>query len=89
MVTVLAACTVVCYALYAVDPDTAAKFGEESHMIWTVPFVVFGVARYMFLVHTGRGGGSPTKIFLGADPWFTLTTIAWVVVTGAVVLRGY
>ncbi len=84
MVTVLAACTIVCYTMYTVDEDAMEKFAAGKRLIWSVPFVVFGVARYMFLVQTGRGGGSPTKIFLGADAWFLVNLLAWVSVVGFV-----
>ena len=76
MVGVLASCTIVCYTMYVVDEDTTAKFGEDS-LLWTVPFVVFGIGRYMVLVHSGRGGDSPTRILLGGDAWFLLNTLGW------------
>ena len=77
MVGVLAACTIICYTMYTVDTDTMAKFGEDNRLVWTVPFVVFGIGRYMVLVHSGKGGDSPTRILLGGDPWFLLNTLAW------------
>ena len=47
MVGVLAACTIVCYTMYTVDADTALKFGEDNRLFWTVPFVAFGIGRYI------------------------------------------
>lgn len=88
MVTVLAACTILCYAMYTVDEMTAAKFGEDNLLIWSVPLVAFGVGRYMYLVQTGRGGGSPTRVFLGGDPLFLCNTLAWAALVLAVVLRA-
>jgi len=79
MVGVLAACTIVCYTMYTVDEDTAAKFGEDHRLVWTVPFVAFGIGRYMVLVQSGRGGGNPSRILLGSDPWFLFNTLAWAV----------
>jgi hypothetical protein len=77
MVTALAACTILCYSLYTV-------IGERVNpdMIWTVPFVVFGLARYMWLVQQHRGGGSPTRVLLGGDPIFVLNTLCWMLTTG-------
>lgn len=89
MVTVLAACTVVCYTMYTVDQETVAKFGESSGLMWTVPFVVFGVARYMFLVQTNKGGGNPTRVLLGGDGLFLLNSLAWLAVVAAVVLGWF
>lgn len=85
MVGVLAACTIVCYTMYTVDPETAAKFGAGNRMFWTVPFVAFGIGRYMVLVQNGRGGGNPARIFLGGDLPFLLNTLAWALVTVAVI----
>ncbi|MCE9594458.1 MAG: decaprenyl-phosphate phosphoribosyltransferase [Planctomycetes bacterium] len=82
MVTVLAATTIVCYTMYTVSDDTAKKFGESNLLIYSVPFVVFGLARYMLLVETRRGGGSPTKVLLGGDVLFVLNALAWAGVVG-------
>ncbi len=88
MVGVLAACTIVCYTMYTVDPDTVAKFGDDAKLVWTVPFVVFGVGRYMVLVQTGRGGDSPARVLLGGDPWFLLNSLGWAAVLAWGVFQG-
>ncbi len=85
MVTVLSACTIVCYTMYTVSPETARKFGPEHGLIYTTPFVVFGLARYMLLVSQQRGGGSPTRMLLGGDAIFVANAVLWAVVTAAVV----
>jgi len=78
VVVVLAACTIVCYTMYTVAETTIAKFGPD--LIWTVPFVVFGLFRYLLLVQTHRGGGSPTKVLLGGDAAFLVNGLAWLAV---------
>jgi 4-hydroxybenzoate polyprenyltransferase len=88
LVTMVAACTILCYAMYTVDAETAAKFGPHNKLVWSVPFVAFGVGRYMYLVQTGQGGGSPTRVFLGGDLLFLLNSLAWTGVIVAVVLSG-
>jgi 4-hydroxybenzoate polyprenyltransferase len=85
MVTVLAACTILTYTMYTVSEDTARKFGPSHSLIWTVPFVVFGLARYMLLVQRREGGGNPTRVLLGGDLLFGLDVLAWAA-TVAVVL---
>jgi 4-hydroxybenzoate polyprenyltransferase len=80
MVTLLAATTVVCYTMYTVAPETAAKFGDRNRLVYTVPFVVFGLARYLLLVQTQKGGGSPTRVLLGGDKWFVLNCVVWLIV---------
>jgi 4-hydroxybenzoate polyprenyltransferase len=77
MVTVLSACTILTYTMYTVSEETAKKFGASHSLIWTVPFVVFGLARYMLLVQRREGGGSPTRVLLGGDLLFGLDVIAW------------
>ena len=79
MVTALAACTILCYSLYTLTGE-----GVNPDMVWTVPFVVLGLGRYMWLVQKQRGGGSPTRILLGGDPTFLLNTLGWIVVTGLI-----
>ncbi len=86
MVTVLAATTILCYAMYTVDEGTIRRFGSDR-LIWTVPFVVFGLGRYMLLVQTQRGGGSPTRILLGADGPFLVNALLWVLATGLIVFH--
>lgn len=77
MTTVLAACAIVTYTMYTVAEETVKKFGNDR-LVWTVPFVVFGLGRYLFLVQTQRGGGSPTRVLLGGDLLFALNTLAWI-----------
>jgi 4-hydroxybenzoate polyprenyltransferase len=80
MVTLLAACTIVSYTMYTVDEETAAKFGQGHVLVWTVPFVVFGLGRYLLLVQTQRGGGSPTRVLLGGDLAFAINALGWLAV---------
>jgi len=86
LVTVLAAATLVCYALYTVDDATTAKFGDDNGLVWSVPFVVFGLARYMLLVQNGAAGGNPTRVFLGGDTLFLANTLCWGAVVALAIL---
>jgi 4-hydroxybenzoate polyprenyltransferase len=87
MTTVLAACAIVTYTMYTVAEETVLKFGGDR-LVWTVPFVVFGLGRYLFLVHTQRGGGSPTRILLGGDLLFALNTLGWIATVAYVAARA-
>ena len=89
MTTLLAAVTVVFYTMYTVSPENVDKFGPGHHMIYSVPFVVFGLARYLFLVDTQRGGGSPTRVLLGGDALFVVNALGWLAVVLAVVYGGW
>ncbi len=78
LVLVLAACTAVClmsYMLYTVAPDTVTRHGTRN-LVYTVPFVAYGLFRYTFKAMEARGDG-PTSI-LFADPVFVLNGLMWV-----------
>ena len=77
LVTLLAGCTILCYAIYTVSDDGGGQFFEDGRLVWTVPFVVFGLFRYMLLVQTQAAGGSPTRVLLGGDRVFVLNGLAW------------
>ena len=89
MITVLAACAIVTYTMYTVSDDTAAKFGAHNHLLWTVPFVVFGIARYMLLVQTRKGGGNPTGVLLGGDALFLINSLGWAAVVALAVFQRH
>jgi 4-hydroxybenzoate polyprenyltransferase len=72
-VVVLAACAIMNYTMYTVAK--VEEFGKG--FIYTVPFVVFGLFRYLLLVQTQKGGGSPTRVLLGGDTAFVVNCLAW------------
>ncbi|WP_261487298.1 decaprenyl-phosphate phosphoribosyltransferase [Acididesulfobacillus acetoxydans] len=74
-----AACTIISYALYTVNAETIARYGTKA-LIYTLPFVVYGLFRYIFLVHR-LGKGSDTALDLYSDAHLLLTVLAWGVVT--------
>ncbi|MDR3584408.1 MAG: decaprenyl-phosphate phosphoribosyltransferase [Desulfosporosinus sp.] len=78
-----AACTILSYGLYTVNSETVARYGTKT-LIYTLPFVVYGVFRYIFLLHR-RGKGNDTALDLYSDPHLLLTVIAWGVVTMVVI----
>lgn len=67
MATISAAGVIICYALYSVAERTIAVFGTEN-IIFTTPFVVFGIFRYMYLVYMSKKGESPTEIMITDIP---------------------
>jgi len=80
MATVAAAGVVICYALYTVAPRTVSVFGTEN-LIYTTPFVVFGIFRYMYLEYLNQKGENTTQIMLTDLPMivtvllYSLTTV--------------
>ncbi len=75
MASVVTAATVVAYALYTV---TAENLPDNHAMLGTVPFVLYGVFRYLYLVHRHDAGGSPEDILLTDRP-LQITVALWVI----------
>ena len=61
--TVTASGVIICYAIYTVSARTVSIFGTEN-LIYTTPFVVFGIFRYMYLVYISNKGENTTEIML-------------------------
>ena len=74
MMSIAAASTVLAYGLYTVSPETVAHVGSDR-LKFTVPCVIYGVFRYVFLVHKRGQGGAPEKVLLGDLP-IQLTVLA-------------
>lgn len=85
MISVVTASTVMGYTLYTVDQDTVAKFGTD-HLVYTVPFVVFGVFRYLYLIHQKGEGGDPDRIVISDRP-FLINFLLWAVVVALAIYR--
>ena len=67
MISVVTASTVVAYALYTMSAETIAKF-QTDNLKYTIPFVLYGIFRYLYLIHQKSEGGSPEKILLNDRP---------------------
>jgi 4-hydroxybenzoate polyprenyltransferase len=61
--TIAASGVIICYALYTVSVRTVSIFGTEN-LIYTTPFVVFGIFRYMYLAYISNKGENTTEIIL-------------------------
>jgi len=79
MATVAAAGVIICYALYTVAPRTVSVFSTES-LIYTTPFVVFGIFRYMYLEYMSNKGENTTKI-IATDLPMIVTVVLYIVTT--------
>jgi 4-hydroxybenzoate polyprenyltransferase len=67
MIAVVTASTVISYCLYTVSSETVAKFGTKN-LLFTVPFVLYGIFRYLYLVHQKDEGGSPEALIIKDKP---------------------
>lgn len=77
MIAISTASTVMTYALWTMWPETVEKFGTRG-LFWTVPFVCYGIFRYLYLVHQKNLGGSPSKVFLTDVP-LIVNIFLWVI----------
>jgi len=84
MIAVVTASTLIAYIFYTISPETQQKFGT-SWLGLTIPFPLYGIFRYLYLVHRREGGGSPADLLLNDRPLLACVTL-WVV---AVVLIIY
>ncbi len=84
MIAVVTASTVMAYCLYTISDATVAKFGT-TNLIFTAPFVVYGIFRYLYLVHQKAQGGTPESLLIKDKP-LLLVVFFWV---SAVILILY
>ena len=84
MIAVVTASTLIAYIFYTISPETEQKFGTPWLGL-TIPFALYGIFRYLYLVHRRDGGGSPADLLLNDRPLLACVTL-WVI---AVVLIVY
>ena len=85
-ISVVLGATVLAYTLYTVAPDTVAKVGSEGLMA-TVPVVLYGLLRYLYLLHRHELGGNPSRVLLTDLP-LLVCVVLWIVVAAAVIGLG-
>lgn len=67
MMTISAGAAVVTYALYTMAEQTVQRFGSHA-LVLTTPFVIYGIFRYLYLIHMKSEGGDPSKLFATDKP---------------------
>lgn len=67
MIAVVTASTLIAYSVFAISAETAERLGT-TRLGLTIPFVLYGIFRYLYLVHLKRGGGSPAAMLLTDRP---------------------
>jgi len=73
MIRMVTACTAIAYFLYTFS---APNLPENHAMMLTIPFVLYGLFRYMYLIHTKGKGGAPEDLVLNDKP-LLLTVVLW------------
>jgi 4-hydroxybenzoate polyprenyltransferase len=85
MIAIVAACTLVSYVFYTISPETSEKFGSEWLGL-TIPFPLYGILRYLYLVHQREGGGSPADLLLADRPLLTCVAL-WAAAVAILIYR--
>ena len=67
LIAVVTTSTLVSYALYTMDPAVHQKLGTV-YLPLTIPFVLYGIFRYLYLVHQKKEGGDPSQIVFSDRP---------------------
>jgi 4-hydroxybenzoate polyprenyltransferase len=85
MIGVVTASTLVAYVFYTISPETQAKFGTPWLGL-TIPFPLYGIFRYLYLVHQREGGGSPADLLLTDRPLLTCVAL-WALAVAVIIYR--
>ncbi|MBV2234013.1 MAG: decaprenyl-phosphate phosphoribosyltransferase [Sterolibacterium sp.] len=80
------AATIISYSLYTVSHETVALHGT-TQLIFTVPLVIYGMFRYLFLLHGRGGGGDPARLLL-TDRHLVVTGGCWLLLV-VLILQGW
>jgi 4-hydroxybenzoate polyprenyltransferase len=75
LIGIVTASTVMSYALYTLSEDAQTKF-PNKRLELTVPLVLFGIFRYLYLVHRRDGGGNPARMLFN-DPVLLSSVLLW------------
>jgi 4-hydroxybenzoate polyprenyltransferase len=79
LISICAGCVIMSFGLYTMSPETVRIHGTTG-LIYTVPFVIYGIFRYLYLLH-GKRAGTDTAHDLGRDPHMLVAVVAWFITT--------
>ena len=87
MIAIVAAATLVAYVIYCASPETHAYFGTDW-LVLTTPFPIYGLFRYLYLVHRKQGGGSPSEMLLLDRPLLSCVAL-WALAVIVIIYRPF
>ncbi len=85
MISVVTASTLMAYIIYCTSQETIERFGTRS-LVLTVPLPIYGILRYLYLVHRRDGGGNPSELLITDRPLLICVAL-WGLVTTLVIYR--
>ncbi len=83
VIAIVTAGALVSYALYTMSPEVMEKLGNDRLNL-TIPFVIYGMLRYLYLMYTQSEGGDPASTILGDAPLLIACTL-WLLTLGALI----
>jgi 4-hydroxybenzoate polyprenyltransferase len=83
LISAVAGSTVMAYSLYTLWPETIAKFGTHN-LVYSIPFVLYGIFRYLYLIYKKDKGGKPEEILLTDVPLF-IDLVLWLAALMAII----
>jgi len=83
MISVVTASTVTAYALYTMSPETVAKFHTRLLPV-TLPFVLYGIFRYLYLLYRRDLGGNPSDLLV-TDKALLFDALLWMLATFVII----
>jgi 4-hydroxybenzoate polyprenyltransferase len=87
MIAIVTAATLMSYALYTVSQETIDRFGSD-HLLLTFLFPLYGIFRYLYLVHQKQGGGSPAEMLLTDRPLLACVAM-WAMAVAVIIYRPF
>jgi 4-hydroxybenzoate polyprenyltransferase len=81
MIAVVTSSTLMAYVLYTLSPRTQQEVSDKLYL--TIPFVLYGIFRYLWLVHHKEGGGSPEQTLVSDKP-LMINVVLWVICGGLI-----
>lgn len=87
MIGVVTASTLMAYIIYCTSADTVERFGTHL-LVLTIPFPIYGILRYLYLVHRRDGGGNPSELLITDRPLLICVGL-WGLMTTLVIYRPF
>ena len=85
IIAVVTASTLIAYVFYTISPETEQKFGT-TWLGLTIPFPLYGIFRYLYLIHQRAGGGSPADLLLADRPLLACVAL-WALMVALIIYQ--